>query len=55
MNGRIRDLPMYAMYIVGSDMQVVSQYEKDGIYISGMCERRPDSYAAAGKGVGPGL
>ena len=35
-NGRIRDLPMYAMYIVGSDMQVVSQYEKDGIYISGV-------------------
>ncbi len=35
-NGRVRDLPMYAMYIVGSDMEVVSQYEKEGIYISGV-------------------
>lgn len=35
-NGRVRDLPMYAMYIVGTDMQVVSQYEKEGVYISGV-------------------
>ncbi|MCD7906692.1 MAG: hypothetical protein LUH04_03170 [Clostridium sp.] len=35
-NGWVRDLPMYAMYIVGSDMEVVSQYEKEGIYISGV-------------------
>lgn len=35
-NGRVRDLPMYAMYIMGTDMQIVSQYQKDGVYISGV-------------------
>lgn len=33
-NGREKGLPMYAMYIVDSQMQVASQYQKEGIYIS---------------------
>lgn len=33
-NGRVRDLPMYAMYIMGTDMEVESQYQREGMYIS---------------------
>ena len=33
-NGRVRELPMYALYIIGTDMEVESQYQEDGIYIS---------------------
>lgn len=33
-NGRERGAPLYAMYIVDTQMQVESQYQKDGIYIS---------------------
>ena len=33
-NGRIKGLPMYAMYIVDSQMNVESEYKKEGIYIS---------------------
>lgn len=33
-NGRVRDLPMYAMYIMGTEMEVESQYQKEGTYIS---------------------
>ncbi len=33
-NGRTRDLPMYALYIIGTDMEVESSYQEDGIYIS---------------------
>lgn len=33
-NGRTKGMPMYAMYIVDNEMQVESEYRKDGIYIS---------------------
>ena len=33
-NGRLKGVPMYAMYIVDTEMQVESEYKKDGIYIS---------------------
>ena len=33
-NGRVQGLPMYAMYIVDSEMNIESEYKKDGIYIS---------------------
>lgn len=33
-NGRERGTPLYAMYIVDTQMKVVSQYQKDNIYIS---------------------
>ena len=33
-NGRMKGMPMYAMYIVDNEMQVESEYRKDGIYIS---------------------
>lgn len=33
-NGRVQEIPMYAMYIVDSDMNIESEYKKDGIYIS---------------------
>lgn len=33
-NGRTRDLPMYALYIIGTDMEVESQYQEEGIYIT---------------------
>lgn len=33
-NGRVRELPMYALYIMGTEMKVESQYQKEGVYIS---------------------
>lgn len=33
-NGRIKGIPMYAMYIVDNQMQVESEYRKDGIYLT---------------------
>lgn len=33
-NGRMKGVPMYAMYIVDNQMQVESEYRKDGIYIT---------------------
>ena len=33
-NGRMKGMPMYAMYIVDTQMQVESEYRKDGIYIT---------------------
>ena len=33
-NGRTRDLPMYALYIIGTEMEVESQYQEEGIYIT---------------------
>lgn len=33
-NGRLKGSPMYAMYIVDNQMQVESEYKKDGVYIS---------------------
>lgn len=33
-NERVKDLPMYAIYIVDSQMNVESQYIKDGMYMS---------------------
>lgn len=33
-NGRTRDLPMYALYIIGTEMEVESQYQEAGIYIT---------------------
>lgn len=33
-NGRLKGIPMYAMYIVDNQMHVESEYKKDGIYIS---------------------
>lgn len=33
-NGRVQEIPMYAMYIVDSEMNIESEYRKDGIYIS---------------------
>lgn len=33
-NGRSRGLPMYALEILGSNMEVESRYEKEGMYIS---------------------
>lgn len=33
-NGRTRDLPMYAVYIMGTTMEVESEYQKQGVYIS---------------------
>ena len=33
-NGRLKGMPMYAMYIVDTQMQVESEYKKDGIYIT---------------------
>lgn len=33
-NGRTKGMPMYAMYIVDNQMQVQSEYRKDGIYLS---------------------
>ena len=33
-NGRVRDLPMYAMYIMGTEMEVENQYQREGTYIS---------------------
>lgn len=35
-NGRIRDLPMYALEIMNQDMEVETRYEKPGAYISGV-------------------
>ncbi len=33
-NGRVRELPMYAVYIMGTGMEVESQYQREGTYIS---------------------
>lgn len=33
-NGRMKGMPMYAMYIIDTQMQLESEYRKDGIYIS---------------------
>ena len=33
-NGRVQEIPMYVMYIADSDMNIESEYRKDGIYIS---------------------
>lgn len=33
-NSRLKGMPMYAMYIVDTQMQVVSEYKKDGVYIT---------------------
>ena len=33
-NGRTKGFPMYAMYIVDNQMQVESEYKRDGIYIT---------------------
>lgn len=33
-NGRVKGLPMYAMYIVDSEMEIQSEYRKQDIYIS---------------------
>lgn len=33
-NGRLKGIPMYAMYIVDTQMEVESEYKKDGIFIS---------------------
>ena len=33
-NGRMKGMPMYAMYIVDTQMRVESEYRKDGIYIT---------------------
>lgn len=33
-NGRLKDMPMYAMYIVDPQMNVESEYRKDGRYIT---------------------
>lgn len=33
-NGRMKGIPMYAMYIVDNQMQVQNEYKRDGIYIS---------------------
>lgn len=33
-NGRVQEIPMYAMYIADSEMNIESEYKKDGIYIS---------------------
>lgn len=35
-NGRIRDLPMYAIEIMNQAMEVETRYEKSGIFISGV-------------------
>lgn len=35
-NGRVRDLPMYALEIMNQDMEVETRYEKSGSYISGV-------------------
>lgn len=35
-NGRIRDLPMYALEIMNQAMEVETRYEKQGYYISGV-------------------
>lgn len=35
-NGRLEDVPMYALEIQGEDGQVLTRYEKDGYYISGV-------------------
>lgn len=33
-NGRVQEIPMYVMYIADSEMNIESEYRKDGIYIS---------------------
>lgn len=33
-NGRMKGIPMYAMYIVDNQMQVESEYQKEGVYIT---------------------
>lgn len=33
-NGRLRDFPMYGVYIMGENMEVVSSYQTEGTYIS---------------------
>ena len=33
-NGRVREYPMYAMYIISPDQQIETQYEKSGVYLS---------------------
>lgn len=33
-NGRVKGMPMYAMYIIDSQMEIASQYQKEGIYIA---------------------
>lgn len=38
-NGRIKGMPMYAMYIVDNQMQVENEYKKEGIYISEVSAR----------------
>ena len=38
-NGRVRDLPMYAIYIVDTQMEVESQYQEEGIYITDVSVR----------------
>lgn len=35
-NGRLEELPMYALEILGEDMTVQTRYEKPGYYISGV-------------------
>lgn len=35
-NGRLEELPMYAMEILGEDMEVQTRYEKPGYFISGV-------------------
>lgn len=35
-NGRTRDLPMYALEIMNDQMEIESRYEKEGSYISGV-------------------
>lgn len=35
-NGRMEELPMYALEILGEDMTVQTRYEKSGYYISGV-------------------
>lgn len=35
-NGRVRDLPMYALEIMNDQMEVETRYEKSGSYISGV-------------------
>lgn len=38
-NGRMKGMPMYAMYIVDNEMQVENEYKKDGIYITDVSAR----------------
>ncbi len=35
-NGRVEELPMYALEILGEDMEVQTRYEREGYYIAGV-------------------